>query len=89
VPDCCLIAGERQGRRREKERKKIKETMGPTFGGGMEGLKEWRVRVGIWRSMENEGSYRGPAGVVFLPKAFKFWSRGPYRGPHWSCSDSL
>jgi hypothetical protein len=31
----------------------------------MEGLQEWRVGEGIWRSMENGGPYRGPAGVVF------------------------
>jgi hypothetical protein len=63
--------------------------MGPTFGGGMEGLQEWRVGVGIWRSMENEGTYRGITGVGFLPEASKFWSRGPYRGPHWSCCKIL
>jgi hypothetical protein len=24
--------------------------------------------------------------LIFLPKTFKFWSRGSYRGPHRSCS---
>jgi hypothetical protein len=47
----------------------------------MEGLQEWRVGVVIWRSMENGGPYRGSAGVDFFPKTFKFWSRGPYKGP--------
>jgi hypothetical protein len=66
---------------------KNKKMVGPTFGGGNGRPQEWRVRVGIWRSMENRGAYRGPAGVDFLSKTFKFWSRGPYRGPHWKCSD--
>jgi hypothetical protein len=26
---------------------------------------------------------------VFLPTTSKFWSRGPYRDPHWSCSKAL
>jgi hypothetical protein len=37
--------------------------------------------------MQNEGLFRGPARVGFLHKTFKFWSFGPYRGPHWSCSN--
>jgi hypothetical protein len=36
--------------------------------------------------MQNGGPFRGPAGVDFLHPTSKFWSRGPYRGPHWSCS---
>jgi hypothetical protein len=32
----------------------------------MEGLQEWRVGVGIWRSMENRGPYGGLAGVGFF-----------------------
>jgi hypothetical protein len=38
--------------------------------------------------MQNEGLFRGPAGVGFLHKTSKFLSRGPYGGPHWSCSKS-
>jgi hypothetical protein len=38
----------------------------------MEGLQKWRVGVRIWRSMENEGSYRGPAGVGFFLKPPNF-----------------
>jgi hypothetical protein len=44
------------------------------------------VRGGIWRGMQNGGPFRGPAGVDFLHSTSKFWSRGPYRGPHWSYS---
>jgi hypothetical protein len=25
--------------------------------------------------------------LVFLHQASKFWSKGPYGGPHWSCSN--
>jgi hypothetical protein len=32
------------------QRKKI-NMVGPTFGGEMEGLQEWRLRGGIWRGM--------------------------------------
>jgi hypothetical protein len=56
-----------RGRRWERK----KESVGPTFGGEMEGLQEWRVGGGIWRGMQNG----------FLPKTSKFWSSGPYRGP--------
>jgi hypothetical protein len=38
----------------------------------MEGLQEWRVGVGIWRSMENRGPYEGPAGVGFSSKPPNF-----------------
>jgi hypothetical protein len=38
----------------------------------MEGLQEWRVGVGIWRSMENGGPYKNPAGVGFFLKTSKF-----------------
>jgi hypothetical protein len=31
-----------------RRKEKIKKMVGPTFGGGMEGLQEWRVGVGIW-----------------------------------------
>jgi hypothetical protein len=34
--------------------------------GQVEALQEWRVGVRIWRSMENEGPYRGPVGVGFF-----------------------
>jgi hypothetical protein len=54
--------------------------------GGVEGLQEWRLGREIWRGLKNGGSFRGSVGVDFLPKTSKFWSRGPYRGPHWSCS---
>jgi hypothetical protein len=37
----------------------------------MEDLQEWRVGERIWRSMENEGPYRGPAGVVFFASSLK------------------
>jgi hypothetical protein len=30
------------------------------------------VGVGIWRSMENGGQNRGPAGVGFFPKPLNF-----------------
>jgi hypothetical protein len=59
---------------------KIKK-VGPTFGGDLEGLREWRVRRGIWRDMQNGGSFRDPAGIDFLHSNSKFWSRGPCRGP--------
>jgi hypothetical protein len=42
VPDCCLIAGERQGRRREKERKKNKRNDGTHVwrgNGGPQGME--------------------------------------------------
>jgi hypothetical protein len=29
---------------------------------------------------------RGPVGVGFVHKTSKFWSRGPYGVPRWSCS---
>jgi hypothetical protein len=34
----------------------------------MEGLQKWRLRWEIWRSMQNEGLFRGPARVGFLHK---------------------
>jgi hypothetical protein len=49
----------------------------PRLEGGMEGLQEWRVGVGIWRSMENGGPYRGPAGVDFFPKPPNFGVEAP------------
>jgi hypothetical protein len=55
-----------------KEKEKNKKMVGPMFGGGMEGLQEWRVGVGIWKSMENGGPYRDPAGVGFFPKPPNF-----------------
>jgi hypothetical protein len=54
----------------------------------LEGLQEWRVGGGIWRGMQNGGGFEGPAGVEFLHLTSKFWSRGPYGGPHWRCSNS-
>jgi hypothetical protein len=61
--------------------------VGPTVWRGMEGLEKWRLRWEIWRSMQNEDLFRGPAGVGFLHKTSKFWSRGTYGDPHWSCSN--
>jgi hypothetical protein len=51
----------------------------PRIEGGSENLKEY----GKWRSIQR------PCWSWFLPKTSKFWSRGPYRGPHWSCSQNL
>jgi hypothetical protein len=65
-----------------EKKKRYEKKMGPTFGGGMEGLQEWRVRVKILRGMENGGPYKSPVGVGFFPKISKFWSRG--QRPHWS-----
>jgi hypothetical protein len=70
-----------------EEMEKKKEMVGPTFGGGMEGLQKWRVGGGIWRGMQNGGLFRGPAGDGFLHQTSKFWSRGPYGGPCWRCSN--
>jgi hypothetical protein len=39
--------------------------------------------------MQNGGGFGGPAGVEFLHLTSKFWSRGPYEGPHWRCSYTL
>jgi hypothetical protein len=33
----------------------------------MEGLQKWRLRWEIWRSMQNEGLFRGPACRMDLP----------------------
>jgi hypothetical protein len=41
-------------------------------------MEAWR---GIWRSLKNGGSFRGPPRVDFLHLTFKFWSRGPYGSP--------
>jgi hypothetical protein len=58
------------------------------------GSHVWR---GKWRASKNGGWEWEFVGVwkmevhiealleLFFPKTFKFWSRGPYRGPHWSC----
>jgi hypothetical protein len=40
--------------------------------GDLEGLQEWRVRGGIWRGMQNEGLFRGPARVGFFSKPPNF-----------------
>jgi hypothetical protein len=50
---------------RWREEKKNKKWWVPRLEGEMESLQEWRMGVGICRSMENGGPYRGPAGVVF------------------------
>jgi hypothetical protein len=39
--------------------------------------------------MQNEGLFRGPAGDGFLHQTSKFWSRGPYGGPRWRCSNQV
>jgi hypothetical protein len=57
---------------RWREEKKNKKWWVPRLEGGMESLQEWRMGVGICRSMENGGPYRGPAGVVFFPKPLNF-----------------
>jgi hypothetical protein len=74
------------GREEVRRRKGKKKMVGPTFGGDLEGLQEWRVRGGIWRSMQNGGLFRGPARDGFLHQTSKFWSRAPHAGPRWRCS---
>jgi hypothetical protein len=73
---CGIAAGRDAGRRgKDNGKKKIKEMVGPNF---------WR---GIWRDPKNVGLFRGLARVDFLYQTSKFWSRGPFRKPHWSCSN--
>jgi hypothetical protein len=56
-------------------------TWDPQMEKDFEGLWEWRLGGGIWRVMQNGGSFRGSAGVEFLHLTSKFWNGGP----HWSC----
>jgi hypothetical protein len=78
----------RRGRERKKKRKnrERKKWWDPRKEGDLKGLQEWRVGGEIWRGMQNGGGFGGPAGVEFLHLTSKFWSRGPYGGPHWRCS---
>jgi hypothetical protein len=62
--------------------------VGPTEGVDLEGLQKCRLGGEIWRGMQNGGAFGGPAGVEFLHLTSKFWSRGPYRGPHLRCSNA-
>jgi hypothetical protein len=60
--------------------------VGPTEGvgfGGPLGMEAWRG------DLEGHAKWRGfggPAGAEFLHLTSKFWSRGPYGGPHRRCS---
>jgi hypothetical protein len=49
--------------------------------GEIKGLRKWRVGGEIWRGLKNEGSFGGPAGVVFFHQTSKIWSRDTYEAP--------
>jgi hypothetical protein len=40
--------------------------------GDLEGLQEWRVGEGVWRSMQNGSVFRDPTGVKFYTKPLNF-----------------
>jgi hypothetical protein len=63
------------------EKTRVGGTWDPQMEKDFEGLWEWRLGGGIWRVMQNGGSFRGSAGVEFLHLTSKFWNGGP----HWSC----
>jgi hypothetical protein len=62
--------GSREGKEIRKKRKEKRWDL--HFGGGVEGLQEWRLGGEIWRGVQNRGPFGGSAEVDFFASSPNF-----------------